>query len=244
MQTYPQAVRDQFEFLLQAARTGTVLTEDHGYWIDFRSASDMREILLEVGRRLVAADIISDANDFGHLTLAEILAALRGLSGDLHTTVADRRAEMERYRGVDVPFAIGVAPDETPPDDAGGRMMAKFFGARAQASADPAVLHGSAGSAGVVRGPVRIVRSWDEADLVQPGDILVAETTSPPWTPLFSTVAAVVTDTGGVLSHCAVVAREYGIPAVVATGSATRTLSDGQIVEVDGSHGIVRIIST
>ncbi len=71
--------------------------------------------------------------------------------------------------------------------------------------------------------------------------MLVAPATLPPWTPLFATVAAVVTDAGGILSHCAVVAREYGIPAVVGTGSATTTIRDGQMVEVDGTRGVVRL---
>jgi pyruvate,water dikinase len=70
----------------------------------------------------------------------------------------------------------------------------------------------------------------------------VAETTAPPWTPLFATAAAVVTDTGGILSHCAVVAREYRIPAVVGTGAATATIRNGQMIEVDGDAGIVRIL--
>ncbi len=70
----------------------------------------------------------------------------------------------------------------------------------------------------------------------------MAETTAPPWTPLFATAAAVVTDTGGILSHCAVVAREYRIPAVVGTGTATSLIQDGQILEVDGDEGIVRIV--
>jgi pyruvate,water dikinase len=77
---------------------------------------------------------------------------------------------------------------------------------------------------------------------LQAGEVLVARTTAPPWTPLFATAVAVVTDTGGVLSHCAVVAREYGIPAVVGTQVATSLLVDGQIVEVDGSAGIVRVL--
>jgi pyruvate,water dikinase len=88
---------------------------------------------------------------------------------------------------------------------------------------------------------VQVVRSLAEANKLQPGDILVTETTAPPWTPLFGTAAAVVTDAGGILSHCAVVAREYGIPAVVGTGLATATLRDGQLVEVDGDAGVVHI---
>jgi pyruvate,water dikinase len=94
----------------------------------------------------------------------------------------------------------------------------------------------------VARGIARVVRSLRDAGRVQPGDVLVAEMTAPSWTPLFATVAAVVTDTGGILSHCAVVAREYQIPAVVGAGRATSVIQDGQLVEVDGDRGVVRII--
>jgi pyruvate,water dikinase len=88
-----------------------------------------------------------------------------------------------------------------------------------------------------------VLRSLAEADRLRPGDVLVAPTTAPPWTPLFATAAAVVTDTGGILSHCAVVAREYGIPAVVGAGTATARIADGQVVEVDGDAGVVRIVA-
>lgn len=243
LQNYPQAVRDQFEFLLQAARVGTVLSEDHGYWLDFRAASDARQVFLEAGRRLAASGAVEEADDVVHLTLDEIRAALRGEPGDLRLAVAERKAEIERYRGVELPMAVGTQPPGPPPDSPGNRTFAKFFGTPPQTSDDPSILHGAAGSAGIARGPARIVRTLADAEKVRPGDILVAETTAPPWTPLFGTVAAVVTDTGGVLSHCAVVAREYGIPAVVGTGFATRRLTDGQMIEVDGSSGIVRIIA-
>jgi len=91
-------------------------------------------------------------------------------------------------------------------------------------------------------GPVRIVRRHDDFDRVQPGDILVCPVTAPAWTPLFGTIAAVVTDTGGVAAHASIVAREYGLPAVVGTGDATSRLRDGDLVEVDGSAGTVRPI--
>jgi phosphoenolpyruvate synthase/pyruvate phosphate dikinase len=105
------------------------------------------------------------------------------------------------------------------------------------------VLQGNAGSPGKVSGPARIIRSLDQAGRLAPGDILVAETTAPPWTPLFATAAAVVTDVGGVLSHCAVVAREYGIPAVVGAGRATELIQDGQLIEVNGDQGVVRLVA-
>jgi pyruvate,water dikinase len=88
-----------------------------------------------------------------------------------------------------------------------------------------------------------VLRSLSEVARLQKGEVLVAETTAPSWTPLFATAAAVVTDTGGILSHCAVVAREYRIPAVVGAGAATATIKSGQTIEVDGDAGIVSILS-
>ena len=99
-----------------------------------------------------------------------------------------------------------------------------------------------AGSAGVARGRARVIRSLADAERLGTGDVLVTETTAPPWTPLFARAAAIVTDAGGILSHCAVVAREYSIPAVVGTKCATSVLRDGQLVEVDGTAGSVRIV--
>jgi pyruvate,water dikinase len=88
-----------------------------------------------------------------------------------------------------------------------------------------------------------VILSLAEAGRLQAGEVLVAGTTLPQWTPLFARAAAIVTDTGGSLSHCAIVAREYGLPAVVGTHTATQRLHDGQMLEVDGTAGIVRILS-
>ena len=106
----------------------------------------------------------------------------------------------------------------------------------------PAMLPGNAGSAGSVRGKARVIRTLADASRLQPGEILVTTATAPAWTPLFAVAAGVVTDTGGILSHCAVVAREYGIPAVVGVMGATAMIADGQWVEVDGNAGVVRLI--
>jgi pyruvate,water dikinase len=120
-------------------------------------------------------------------------------------------------------------------------MIEKFVGPPPTPAAEATRIAGHAGSPGVVRGTARVIRSLADAHRLQRGDILVTETTLPSWTPLFATAAAVVTDTGGVLSHCAIVAREYRIPAVVGTGSATASIRDGQLIEVDGTRGIVRL---
>jgi pyruvate,water dikinase len=120
--------------------------------------------------------------------------------------------------------------------------LGKFFGGPPPAAEAPDVLRGNAGSPGKVRGLARVVRALSQAGKLQAGDILVAETTAPPWTPLFATAAAIVTDTGDILSHCAVVAREYQVPAVVGTGRATKEIRDRQMLEVDGDAGLVRIL--
>ena len=157
--------------------------------------------------------------------------------------LAARKAEMEYFRTITPLPAIGSAPPESAADDPLSRAMAKFMGAAAPATTEPGVVLGSAGSPGIMRGTAKVVLSLADAGKVQPGDILVTEYTGPWWTPLFGVAGALVTDFGGVLSHCAVVAREFGIPAVVGTGSATTTLIDGQLIEVDGDQGIVRIIA-
>jgi rifampicin phosphotransferase len=102
-------------------------------------------------------------------------------------------------------------------------------------------LRGAAAGAGRATGPVRIIRGSHEFDRLRPGDVLVAPATAPAWTPLFARAVAVVTDTGGVLAHTSLVAREYGIPAVVGVGDATVRLRDGDVVVVDGTAGTVEV---
>ena len=98
-----------------------------------------------------------------------------------------------------------------------------------------------AASAGKVTAPARVLRGPEDFDQMKPGDVLVAGTTTPAWTPLFAMAAAVVTDIGGPLSHGSIVAREYGIPAVMGTGVATKRIRSGQIITVDGSAGTVTL---
>ena len=105
------------------------------------------------------------------------------------------------------------------------------------------IVAGTPAARGSARGPVRIVRDESEFDKLRAGDVLVCECTSPAWSIVFPSLAAVVTDSGGLLSHPAIVAREFGIPAVVATGDATRRLRDGQLVVVDGAAGTVQVVS-
>jgi pyruvate,water dikinase len=246
---YPRPVVGQFEGLLQAAQFANVLSEEHGFWIDFSSMYEVRLVLLEIGRRLASAGLLDAPDDVFLLSIEEIKddigALAEGHAGtDRRALVAERRAELERAAAITPPPMLGTPPAGPPPQDPIGRAIVKMFGAGAPpASEVPSdELRGSAGSPGVVRGTARIVRSPSDADRLQAGDVLVAEFTAPPWTPLFATASAVVTDAGGILSHCAVVAREYGIPAVVGTGIATAAIRDGQQIEVDGNAGLVRLL--
>ena len=133
-------------------------------------------------------------------------------------------------------------PPGPPPDDPMTRSNMNFFGAPPPPPEESGALRGAAGSPGAVRGTARVIRSLADSDKLEAGDVLVTESTAPPWTTLFARAAAVVTDTGGILSHSAVVAREYGIPAVVGTGMASSTIRDGQLIEVNGTDGIVRLL--
>ena len=239
---YPEQVRGQFEFLLQAAQVGVVLSEDHGFWIDFQSSYRVRMVLMEVGRRLADAGVIAELADVFYLGIAEVRAALAALpDGDSQALVAERKAEIARHRALEPPMQLGTDYGP-PPDDPLSRAFGKLFGTPVEPAHEEGNLNGHAGSPGKVQGTAKVVRSLAEAGKLQQGDILVTGTTSPPWTPLFATAGAIVTDTGGILSHCAVVAREYRIPAVVGTGAATKIISDGQTLEVDGDNGTVRIV--
>jgi len=119
--------------------------------------------------------------------------------------------------------------------------MARFWGGEVAPSTDNKVVKGNAASKGIARGRARIINELSEAGRLQKGEILVCPSTAPPWTPLFAIAAAIVTDTGGILSHSAICAREFGIPCVAGTHVATQQIPDGAMITVDGGEGTVRI---
>ncbi len=221
-----------FERALAAARAVGWLTEGHNYWLDRMCGDRLRRFTRRIGAHLVAAGAIDDADDICHFTRDEVGPLLRA-PADQRALVAERKAEHAwRSALTPPPRTLGKAKD---PDDAD-----RFDGARF-ASTDAAVVRGTGASAGVVRSVARVVHGPDDFDRVRPGDIVVARASNPGWVPLFSIAGGFVTDTGGVLSHAAVVAREFGVPAVVGTGDATSRITDGQIVELDGATGYVRL---
>ena len=150
---------------------------------------------------------------------------------------------MERFATIRPPDALGTPPAAPPPENPIMRAFGRFSGGPPPPSEEPGVIKGNPCSPGKVTGTAKVVMSLAEAGKLKPGDIMIAPATMPAWTPLFASIAAVVTDAGGVLSHAGIVAREYNIPAVLGTGRATSDIKDGQQVEVDGDAGVVRVIS-
>ncbi len=246
LEGYPQEVRDQFDRALLQAQQGSRLQEDHAFWIDQQSLVQTHYVAVEAGRRLAAAGVINDPAHVFHLSFDEVLDALDGLmsgdTGDRSDVVCGRVADLEHWSQIQGPLEIGVRPENGPPESVSSRSLTRFFGERITQGDNPSLVNGIPASPGRVEGVARIIENVSEFGRLSPGDILIAPTTSPPWTPLFRVASAVVTDTGGVLSHCAVVAREYGIPAIVGTGVGTSRIKDGQRVRVDGDAGVVRIL--
>ena len=217
------------------SRRGVVtLSEDHNFYIDQRLVTTPRRLIQAVGRRLVSKGQLQDADLVFFLRTHELLEALRESGVSLQQTCQERSAELKRWRSVTPPPFVGAKPPPglTPMD--GGPPIPE--------SDVPNEFRGLAASAGVARGVVRVLTQLSQADRLRPGDVLVVPVTSPPWTPLFAIASAIVTEVGGALSHTAVVAREYAIPAVVNVRNATKLLRDGQLIEVDGSAGIVRVL--
>ncbi|GIX48954.1 MAG: phosphoenolpyruvate synthase [Candidatus Tectimicrobiota bacterium] len=185
-----------------------------------------RMLALAAGRFLVADGLLQQVEEVFLLTGDEVKAALRGelTASALRQRLAQRRLERQRDAALQPPEAfVGTRP---------------LYG---QALDGEAVLRGLPSSPGRVTATVRVLRSPREGDRLQPGEILVAPATDPGWTPLFLLAAGLVVETGGYLSHGAIVAREYGIPAVLNVPQATRRIPDGAIVTLDGGEGLVRL---
>lgn len=223
----------KFEGILAFARDIGWLTEGHNYWIDRLSQARLRTLALRVGARLLRDGVFEVPDDVFFLHREEVAAALReGTSRkDL---VAERRAEHARDEARSAPYWVGRIPDEVPTGDL-------FDGPRVtNAAAD--FLKGTGASAGVVRGPARVTLGQNDFARIQPGDIVVCPSSNPSWVPVFTIAGGLITNTGGVLSHAAVVAREFGLPAVVGTGDATTKIADGRLVEIDGTAGTVKLL--
>ena len=182
-----------------------------------------RRVLHELGQRWVKRGLIDQPDDIYFLSLDEMDEVAQH-QDSVKDKVLEARQEFDANLRRPCPYII--------------RGDEEIF---AQAEITDGDMEGVAGSPGVVSGPACVIRGPDEFGTLQRGEILVAPLTNPTWTPLFAVASAVVTEVGGILSHGAIVAREYGIPAVMSVPGATQSLSDGQMITVDGNRGVVVI---
>ncbi|CAN5781641.1 PEP/pyruvate-binding domain-containing protein [soil metagenome] len=249
----PEAEGERFERERARAELAHRVHEENEFFTISLPLGLARLALLELGSRLAARGGIAEADDVFFLEQAEMVGAYLG-SGDQRGLVARRRGERAWVLAHPGPPSYGDRPAQPPvgvlPAEARyattamlwvvEMMFAAGLSAQRQ-SADTSALTGLGASAGRYSGPVRVVMGEHEFDKIQAGDVLVCPITSPVWSVLFSRIGALVTDSGGILSHPAIIAREYGTPAVVATGNGTAVLVDGQRVTVDGNAGVVEL---
>ncbi len=210
---------------LSRALTGIAVNamerRERGRDVCMRITYDLRLALREWGTRLADRGVLGSPEDVHYLSTTEVFYP----PADAKTLVERRRAERTRLAALDYPvhFSQPWTPEQ------------------AEEHAEDGVISGQAVSPGIARGRVRILSHPD--DDFEPGEVLVANVTDTGWTPFFGCAAAIVTNVGGPMSHAAIVAREFGVPAVVNTKTATQRLKDGQLVEVDGTTGTIRVFN-
>jgi pyruvate,water dikinase len=222
------------------------LTPDHHFYIDQGANAHVRLVLIAIGRKLVAAGRLDRPDDVLFLRYNELRAVIGGVDVGARDLVARRRAEREAASRVKPRDWVGTV---TPSQLAFPYLVNWGYPERFQRGQTSTAeqrtgdrIEGIAGSPGVIEGIARVVETVDEFDQVQDGDILVCQMTNPAWVVLFTKITGLVTDTGGTTSHPAVLSREFGIPAVIGTSTATHRIATGDRIRVDGSAGVVEIL--
>jgi phosphohistidine swiveling domain-containing protein len=219
------------------------LTPDHHFYIDQGTNARVRLVLIAIGKKLVEADLLDDAEDVMFLRYNELRVLMFNSEEiDAREIVSDRRDEREDAYEVRPPEWLGTATQQAldfPYNSLWG-FPEKFYREPAETEGE---VRGLAASAGVTEGTARVVTSLEDSDQVKDGDILVCRMTNPAWVVLFTKISGLVTDAGGTVSHPAVVSREFGIPAVVGASDATERIKTGDRVRVNGATGVVEILS-
>jgi pyruvate,water dikinase len=239
--------RQRFDAALAYAERVYPLREDNVLLTDQLPTGLLRRVALEAGRRLVSLGLLGRAEDAVMLAADELYEALR-TRRDVRRIVSRRKAEHAWVRANPGPMTYGPEPGKTP-DLRGLPAPARRINRAllwmmdheltAPPKAAPNAIVGIGVSSGIYRGRVRVIRTPDRLHTLRPGEVLVCPTTSAAWTMVFRRAGAIVADTGSVLSHTAIVAREFALPAVVAAANATSCLVDGEEVTVDGTRGEV-----
>ncbi len=247
----PDQHQGEFDELLGEARLMYRLRDERGVFSDIWASGIMRRAVLTAGRRLEGKGLVHDPEHFVDASFEEMCSLVAGDGGPSADELAQRFVDRSARTAKDAPASLGP-PAPPPPDPSGlppgiarimhamGVALGELFGSSA-APHEENVLRGLAASGGVYEGPVRLVSGPSEFDRIQQGDVLVTESTSEAFNILLPLLGAIVTDSGGLLSHSAIVAREYGIPGVVGTRDATDRIPDGTRVRVDGDAGEVTV---
>lgn len=252
-QAVPPNLRDTFDERYEEARL-TYRVQDERALLGSATNGLLRRALMEAGRRLADRGGLRDPEHVVDMCHEEIVSALRGESAPSAAEVASHVRYRQNHEATDAPAQLGSdqssLPDlESLPEPA-ARVMQAFAARRwaDDAATEPGVseadiITGHGVSQGTVEGPARLVSGPEDFDRIQDGDILVAEITSPTFNIVLPMVGGVVTDTGGMLSHPAIVAREFDVPGVVGCEDATDRITDGDHIIVDGEEGTVRFLS-
>jgi rifampicin phosphotransferase len=248
----PEANRVEFDELLGEARLMYRLRDERGIYSDIWASGIMRRAALAAGRRVADRGRIADPTHIVDASLDEMCALVTDTGGPSSDQLAARARYRATHTAKEAPAFIGDPP-QPPPDPSGlppdiGRLMRatgialdSLFGS-SDAEHEHDMLRGLAASPGTYEGPARLVAGPSEFDRIQQGDVLLTPATTEAFNILLPLLGAIVTDNGGLLSHSAIVAREYGIPGVVGTREATERITDGTLVRVDGTAGEVTVL--
>ncbi len=237
----PDDEKGDFTKLMKAAQWSSVVDDEHPFYAENYGNALARRVTKEIGKRFASQGIIDDPQDVYFLLPEEISVRILGRF-PAHDLVAKRKEEHKRFRRAEPELFIGDITKL-------GEVIASSPMLRSTQQPHPRVrpelnadLYGTVSTPGVVEGVVKLLRSEEDFDKFEPGDILVTVETSSVWTPLFNIAKAIVTDVGGILSHSAILGREYGLPVISGCVEGTKKLKTGMRVRVDGDVGVVYIL--
>ena len=250
----PEAHRVEFDQLLEEARFIHRLRDERGMYNDSCGIGLARRAMLEAGRRLADNGVLPDATLAINASHEEIIGMLKGEKQPGLDELRRRQTWRETKTVADAPAFLGAEPKGPPPSEwlpkkaqANARAMdtviREIFNVPVQ-KARPRSVAGLPVHPGVYEGPARIINGPEDFNRLQQGDVLITRNTGPAFNVVLPILGAIVTDRGGQLSHAAIVAREYGIPAVVGTREATTMFADGARVRVNGDTGVVELVET
>jgi phosphohistidine swiveling domain-containing protein len=242
----------EFDSLLDEARAGYSIRDERGVYSDIWASGLMRRAAMAGARRLAARGRLHHAEHFVFAGIDEMAALLSDSMEPTADELAARYTFHKTYTAKDAPVHLGDEPPPMPdpsqlPPGAGrvlramGLGMAEMFGVSSRPH-EETVIRGLAASTGVREGPARRVEGPSDFDRIKQGDVVITEATTEAFNILLPLLAGIVTDSGGALSHAAIVAREYGIPGVVGTRDATSRIADGVWVSVNGDTGEVTVL--